>query len=218
MKNERQLLNEERKKTYVIERIEPNNSLVYVCIKRFLDFMISLGVIILLCIPMLIVGLIIRLESPGPAIFKQDRLGKNSKPFIMYKFRTMTTDAEKDGPRWAEKNDSRCTKVGLFLRKTRIDELPQFLNVIKGDMSLVGPRPEREYFYEKFEKYIKGFSNRLVVLPGITGLAQVSGGYDLLPEEKIIYDMEYISKMSLKMDFYCIFKTISVIFTHDGAR
>ncbi|MGB4627108.1 MAG: sugar transferase, partial [Erysipelotrichaceae bacterium] len=117
-----------------------------------------------------------------------------------------------------EENDSRCTKVGNFLRKTRIDELPQLVNVIKGDMSLVGPRPERRHFYEEFEEYINGFHHRLVVKPGITGLAQITGGYNLLPEEKIIYDMQYIEKMSFKLDAYCILMTLVVVFTHEGAR
>ncbi len=218
MDNNGQLLEDKIKKTYVIEYVEPNKSFVYDLFKRLFDLIISVCVVVVLFIPMLIIGLIIHLESPGPVIFQQDRLGKNGKPFTMYKFRTMTVDAEKDGPKWAEENDSRCTKIGLFLRKKRIDELPQFFNVIKGDMSLVGPRPERKYFYDEFEKYIKGFRHRLAVLPGITGLAQVNGGYDLSPEEKIFYDMEYISKLSFKMDLYIFFKTFVVIFTHDGAR
>lgn len=101
----------------------------------------------------------------------------------------MRTDAEKDGPKWAERSDDRCTRFGALLRKTRLDELPQLWNILKGEMSFVGPRPERKYFYEQFEKYIVGFSNRLVVIPGLTGYAQVNGGYELAPEEKIVYDM-----------------------------
>lgn len=206
------------KKTYVIEYVEPKKQVFYYFIKRFFDFLLSLLALIILAIPMVVIAIIIRLDSPGPAIFSQERLGKGGKPFILYKFRTMRIDAEKDGPQWAQENDSRCTKVGNFLRKTRIDEFPQFINVVKGDMSLVGPRPERKHFYDEFEKYIKGFSNRLVVRPGITGLAQVTGGYDLLPEEKIVYDMKYIKEMSIKLDFYCILQTVRVVFTHDGAR
>ena len=151
-------------------------------------------------------------------IFRQERLGKDGKPFVMYKFRSMHVDAEVNGPQWAEKKDDRCTRIGSILRKTRLDELPQFFNILKGEMSLVGPRPERPYFYDQFETYIHGFRNRLVVRPGLTGWAQVSGGYDLLPEEKIVYDMEYISKMSVGMDLRCIFKTVRLIFTHEGAR
>lgn len=104
------------------------------------------------------------------------------------------------------------------MRKTRLDEIPQFWNVVKGDMSLIGPRPERAVFYHEFEKYIHGFSQRLLVKPGITGLAQVSGGYDLKPAEKIVYDIEYIKKQSISMDLMIVFKTFGVLFSHDGAR
>ena len=128
------------------------------------------------------------------------------------------TDAEKDGPKWAERSDDRCTRFGALLRKTRLDELPQLWNILKGEMSFVGPRPERKYFYEQFEKYIVGFSNRLVVTPGLTGYAQVNGGYELAPEEKIVYDMEYIARRSIRLDLQCIVKTALLIFTHDGAR
>ena len=105
-----------------------------------------------------------------------------------------------------------------FLRKTRLDELPQLINIFKGDMSIVGPRPERAYFYDQFDTYIHGFRNRMAVRPGLTGWAQVNGGYDLRPEEKIVYDMEYINNMSVKMDIVCMFKTIKLVFTHEGAR
>ena len=205
-------------KTYSIERIEPNISKFYSFVKRFFDLFVSIFTLAVLLLPLLIISIIIRLDSTGPAFFRQERLGMNGKAFTIYKFRTMKLNAEKLGPQWAKENDTRCTKVGRFLRKTRLDELPQLINVIKGDMSIVGPRPEREYFYDEFEKYIFGFRNRLAVRPGITGLAQVNGGYDLKPEEKIIYDMEYISKISLKLDLHCIIKTVSIIFTHDGAR
>ena len=143
---------------------------------------------------------------------------ENGKEFMMYKFRTMSVDAEKDGPQWADNNDSRCTRIGLFLRKVRLDELPQIINIIKGDMSIVGPRPERQYFYDEFEKYIHGFSYRTLVTPGLTGWAQVNGGYDLKPEEKIVYDMEYIKNRSFLLDMKCIFLTIKVVFTQEGSR
>lgn len=109
-------------------------------------------------------------------------------------------------------------KSVLHLRRTRLDELPQFYNILRGDMSFVGPRPERAYFYGEFEKYIPGFSNRLMVVPGLTGHAQVNGGYSLKPEEKIIYDMEYIEKRSIWMDLACIGKTIRVVLCGAGAR
>ena len=186
--------------------------------KRLFDSFSALIGLIVLAIPMAIIALLIELDSPGGAIFKQERLGKNGKPFLIYKFRTMYHDAEVNGPQWADKEDKRCTRLGAFLRRTRLDELPQFWNILKGDMSFVGPRPERQYFYEQFEKYIIGFSNRLVVTPGLTGYAQVNGGYELEPEEKIVYDMEYIEKRSVLLDIKCLVKTVSLIFTHEGAR
>lgn len=190
----------------------------YLVVKRFFDFFFASIGLIVLAIPMAIIALIIVLDSPGAPIFKQERLGLNGKPFVIYKFRTMHMDAEKNGPRWADREDRRCTQFGMFLRKTRIDELPQLWNILKGDMSFVGPRPERQYFYEQFEKYIVGFSNRLVVVPGLTGYAQVNGGYELKPEEKIVYDMEYIEKRSVLLDLWCIVQTFRVVFSGKGAR
>lgn len=191
---------------------------LYKALKRIFDIVFSFLSLIVLLLPMLIIALIIVMDSPGAAIFKQERLGLNGKPFAIYKFRSMYTDAERDGPRWADLEDERCTRFGAFLRKTRLDELPQFWNILKGDMSFVGPRPERACFYDQFEKYIVGFSNRLVVIPGLTGHAQVNGGYELKPEEKIIYDMEYIENRSVKMDLVCILKTFAVVFSGNGAR
>ena len=130
----------------------------------------------------------------------------------------MVVDAEKNGPQWAEKDDDRCTKVGRFLRATRLDELVQLFNILKGDMSFVGPRPERECFYNKFEQYIPGFSQRLYVVPGLTGVAQINGGYDLEPQEKVIWDLKYIKSRSFLLDLKVIFKTVCVVFTHNGAR
>lgn len=191
---------------------------LYLAAKRVFDIVFSALGLLILAMPMTIIALVIVIESPGGAIFKQERLGKDGKPFTIYKFRSMYIDAERDGPRWAELEDERCTRIGTVLRKTRLDELPQLWNILKGDMSIVGPRPERAYFYEQFEKYIVGFSNRLMVTPGLTGYAQVNGGYELAPEEKIIYDMEYIEHQSMLMDIKCIFKTVSLVFTHEGAR
>lgn len=191
---------------------------LYRAIKRFFDVIFAVIGLVVLAIPMAIIALIIAIESPGGAVFKQERLGKNGKPFFMYKFRTMRREAEADGPCWAEKHDSRCTKFGAFLRKSRLDELPQLWNILKGNMSFVGPRPERPFFYEKFEKSVAGFSNRLIVMPGLTGYAQVNGGYDLTPKEKLAYDMIYIAHCSLAMDLKCLLKTVVVVFSHKGAR
>lgn len=204
--------------SFHVEAVTPKASRGFAFLKRLSDILVSLLVATLGLLPVLIIALCIKIDSKGPVIFKQERLGKDGKSFTMYKFRSMRTDAEADGPKWAEKEDDRCTKVGAFLRKTRLDELPQFWNILKGEMSLVGPRPERPFFYDEFETYIHGFRNRLVVRPGLTGWAQVSGGYDLKPEEKIVYDMEYIAKMSVRMDLRCMVRTIRLIFTHEGAR
>lgn len=130
----------------------------------------------------------------------------------------MRIDAEADGPRWASKEDDRLTRVGRLIRKTRLDELPQLLNILTGHMSLVGPRPERKIFYDQFETYIHGFHQRLMVKPGLTGLAQVNGGYDLLPEEKILLDVEYMKNQSLVLDIQLILKTVVIVFNHHGAR
>jgi lipopolysaccharide/colanic/teichoic acid biosynthesis glycosyltransferase len=201
-----------------IAPVMPKKKPGYLLLKRSADVLFSLMLGILLLLPMLVIALWVRLDSKGPALFKQERVGKNGKSFVMLKFRSMGLDAEKDGPQWAQKEDDRVTKAGRILRATRLDELPQLWNIFVGHMSFVGPRPERECFYEEFETYIHGYRNRLVVRPGLTGWAQVNGGYDLAPEEKIVYDMEYIEKRSVGMDWRCIFRTIRLVFTHEGAR
>lgn len=190
----------------------------YCFFKRLSDVVLSIAGMICLLIPMIVIAILIKVDSKGPAIYSQERLGKDGKPFMIYKFRSMILDAEANGPRWADVDDQRCTKLGRILRKTRLDELPQLYNILVGEMTIVGPRPERECFYIEFEKYIPGFKNRLVVTPGLTGHAQVNGGYSLLPEEKIVYDMEYIKNRSFLMDMKCILKTIAVVFSHNGAR
>lgn len=209
---------QQNKVSYHIEAVTPRISFWYAFIKRTSDILVSLLIAAIGLVPMLIIALLIKLDSRGPVIFRQERLGKDGKPFTMLKFRSMYVDAERNGPQWADREDDRCTRIGFFLRKTRLDELPQFWNILKGEMSLVGPRPERPFFYDEFEEYIHGFRHRLAVRPGLTGWAQVSGGYDLKPEEKIVYDMEYIKEMSVRMDLACIFKTVRLVFTHEGAR
>lgn len=192
---------------------------VYSFFKRFFDIVLSLFALIVLLIPMLIIAVIVKLTSPGSVLYKQERLGKDGVSFEIIKFRSMYADAESNGAQWSDgENDERITPFGKFLRRTRMDELPQFAQILTGKMSLVGPRPERECFYEKFETYIHGFSERLKVKPGLTGLAQVSGGYDLRPEEKVVYDIESIKKRSLWLDLKCILLTVSIIFSHNGAR
>ena len=188
-------------------------------VKRSTDILVSVPCLVLSSPLFVIISLAIKWEDGLPIIYKQERIGLHGKPFNIYKFRSMKADAEKDGPNLLEiEGDTRLTRVGKFIRTHHLDELPQLWNILKGDMSFVGPRPERQYFYEQFEKYIIGFSNRLVVTPGLTGYAQVNGGYELEPEEKIVYDMEYIEKRSVLMDIKCLVKTVSLIFTHEGAR
>ena len=149
---------------FFIEDIgEIKKKLIYDFFKRFIDLVSSFLGIIILALPMLVVAVIVKCTSKGPAIYKQKRLTKNGKEFNLYKFRSMYIDAEKNGAQWATKNDSRVTKFGKFMRKVRIDELPQLFNIFVGHMSIVGPRPERPEFYEEFETYIHGFNQRLKV-------------------------------------------------------
>ncbi|WP_260871570.1 sugar transferase [Bacillus sp. X1(2014)] len=190
----------------------------YLYLKRAYDiFLATVGLIIALPI-VLLFSILIVLETPGSPFYVQERMGKNGKRFMMMKLRSMRIDAEKEGAKWAEVNDPRITKVGAFIRKTRIDELPQLVSVLKGDMSIIGPRPERPFFTAKFNKEIKGFENRLIVKPGLTGLAQVSGGYDMSPREKLQYDLAYIQNLTFSLEVKIIVKTFKVIFTGEGAR
>ena len=191
----------------------------YSFVKRAFDLVACSLALILLALPMLIVAIAIKCTSPGPVFYKQERLGLNGKRFMLVKFRSMVNDAEKNGAKWSDgDNDSRITKVGSFIRKTRIDELPQLWLCVTGKLSLIGPRPEREVFYDAFEEHVHGFRERLKVKPGITGLAQVSGGYDLRPEEKVLLDVEYIKKRSLGLELKILFKTVGVVFSHKGAK
>ena len=169
-------------------------------------------------IPGIVIALCVALTSRGSVFYSQTRLGKNGEEFDIYKFRTMVSDAEKDGAVWAKKDDDRVTSVGAILRKTHLDEIPQFWNILKGDMSFVGPRPEREVFYNEFEEYIVGFRQRLYVKPGLTGWAQINGGYELKPEEKVAWDVEYIEKQSFWIDFKCIVNTYKLLLGDEKAR
>jgi exopolysaccharide biosynthesis polyprenyl glycosylphosphotransferase len=190
----------------------------YLYIKRILDFISSfLGLLISSPIVLLFI-ILIKLESGGPTFFLQERVGLNGKYFKVIKLRSMYLDAEKNGAQWAEKNDPRVTKIGAFIRKTRIDELPQLINVIRGEMSLIGPRPERPIFTAKFNEEIPGFVSRLQVKPGLTGWAQINGGYDISPYEKFQLDRYYIRNMSFLLDLIIIFKTFVVCLTGKGAR
>ena len=186
--------------------------------QRFLDVVLSV-IGLLVGIPLMVIfGILIKVEDNGPITYKQERLGKGGKKFYIYKLRSMRTDAEKFGAQWAEKDDPRITKVGKFIRKTRIDEIPQLFNILKGDMSIIGPRPERPSFTMEFNEEIPGFIDRLAVKPGLTGWAQVNGGYEITPQEKLIEDIYYIKNRSILLDFKILFKTVKVVLTGDGAR
>jgi len=181
---------------------------------RALDVLGSLAGLILAFPVILAAALVIRLTEGKPVFFRQERVGLRGKLFTLYKFRTMVNDAEKHvGPVWASRNDSRVTPVGRVLRKLRLDELPQFYNILRGDMSLVGPRPERPYFVER-HKTLQGV--RLAVKPGLTGLAQIRGLYDLKPAHKVKYDCLYIQKRCLLLNVYILLRTIPALFTKMG--
>ena len=191
----------------------------YLPLKRLLDILSASGLMVATSPIVLLFGILVKMETPGKMFYTQERVGYMGKRFKVTKLRSMYTDAEKNsGAVWASKNDSRVTKVGKFIRKTRIDELPQLWNVIKGDMSMIGPRPERPELTEKFSREVKDFEQRLRVLPGLTGYAQVHGGYDVTPKEKYKLDKYYMDNISLKEDLKIIFETIRVVLTGDGAR
>lgn len=189
-------------------------------VKRILDISISF-VILIVSIPLsLVIALAIRLDSKGPVFYMQERVGKNGKIFRIIKFRSMIPDAEKfSGPVWATKNDPRVTRVGRVLRKLRLDEIPQFINVLKGDMSLVGPRPERPFFVEKLKKIYPLYTRRLLIKPGITGWAQIKGSYDQTIEDvkkKLEYDLFYFENMSFRMDLKILIMTVYIMLKGKG--
>lgn len=193
----------------------------YLFVKQCLDILAVLAVAPIVLPICLLTALAIRLESSGKVIFVQERVGQGGKLFKIYKFRSMTTDAEKHGAKLAQQNDARVTKVGKFIRKTRIDELPQFINVLKGEMSLIGPRPEQLSFVKTFEKSIPFYNYRHIVKPGISGWAQVTQGYAGNEDEtalKIQYDFFYIKNISLMLDILIVIKTIQTMLTGFGAR
>lgn len=196
----------------------PDGIDTYLLIKRGFDIVFSAAGIVLAAPVILLFSALIVLETPGSPFYKQERVGKDGKKFDLVKLRSMRKDAEKLGAQWAQTNDPRVTRVGHIIRRTRIDELPQLFSVLKGDMSLIGPRPERPYFTEKFDREIPGFKQRLMVRPGLTGLAQVSGGYDLMPQEKLVYDLDYIQRLSPALELMIALKTVHVLLTGEGAR
>jgi len=203
----------------LIEVANQNPSGAYVRLKRVMDFSAAL-VALVIAAPIYVPAMIlVALTSPGGVFYTQERIGKNGKTFNIYKLRTMVANAEaKTGPKWAEKNDARVTPVGKFLRKHRIDEIPQLINVLKGDMSLVGPRPERPHFHEEFSQDLPLFRRRLVVRPGLTSLSHVLGSYSSDPADRLRYDLVYIGSLSLFNDLKVIFSTIRVVLGAKGAQ
>ncbi len=191
-------------------------------VKRMIDIGACLFVLVTFFPVMMIIAVAIKMDSKGPVLYKQERVGHRGSTFKVWKFRSMIQDAEKNsGPVWAGKNDSRITKVGNLLRKMRLDELPQIYNIIKGDMSLVGPRPERAFFVDKFKREIPYYPFRLKVKPGLTGWAQIKHNYDRSLDdvrEKLKYDLYYIENMSLNMDFKIIIATVFVVLGRKGAH
>ncbi len=191
-------------------------------VKRAFDLLCSLVLLVLGLPIMAITAVLIKLESRGPLLYRQERVGQNGLTFFVNKFRSMRTDAEKDGkPVWATANDDRVTRVGAIIRKLRIDELPQLFNVLKGEMSLVGPRPERPFFVEQLTEQIPFFAARHSVKPGVTGWAQVRYPYGATVEDsqqKLQYDLYYVKNHSLFLDVIILFETVFVVLTGRGAR
>lgn len=193
----------------------------YAVLKRFADIGIALAGIVALLPLMLLTAMAIRLETRGSPIFCQTRIGLRGEEFTMLKFRSMVTDAEASGAKFASKQDARVTRVGKIIRQWRIDELPQLFNVLAGSMSFIGPRPEQKAFVDKLEQEIPLYPFRHAVRPGITGWAQVMQGYadDVSSTDiKLSYDLFYIKNLSVMMDFVILFKTLKTIFTGFGAR
>ena len=188
-------------------------------LKRMLDIAVSIPAIIILLPLMALTAIVIKADSKGPIIYSQERVGQYGKTFKVYKFRSMRQDAEaKSGPVLAKEGDSRITKVGRFIRATRIDELPQLFNVLKGEMSIVGPRPERPFFVGQFIKEKPEYAYRHNVKPGITGLAQIAGKYNTTAYDKLIYDLIYIQEISIKTDLIIMLQTLKVLITKESTE
>jgi len=199
-----------------------SNAKLYSVVKTMIDVVGSIIALIVLSPLLFLVALFIKISSQGPVFFRQTRVGQYGRLFEIYKFRTMKMDAEKySGPVWASKNDNRLIPGGNFLRKSKIDEIPQFINVLKGEMSIIGPRPERPFFVERLKEQIPDYEKRLKIKPGITGLAQVLHRADETIKDvrkKIKYDLLYIKKMCLFTDVRILAKTVRFVLTGVVAR
>lgn len=201
-----------------LANIEPVQS-TYLVLKRIFDLLFAIVLLIPAGVIILLFSILVKLESHGPVFYKQARVGLLGREIQIIKIRSMYINAEENtGAVWAKKNDIRITRIGRFIRRTRIDELPQILSVLIGEMSFIGPRPERPLLTERFSDEVSGFEGRLAVKPGLSGLAQVRLGYDATPAEKLQDDLEYINEFSLKMDLRIALQTILVIITGHGAH
>jgi len=197
------------------------SSAIFKMIKRGIDVCGSIIGLTLLLPLNLMVAIAIKLDSKGPVFYRQERMGEDGKKFRLLKFRSMRANAEENGPEWAKVNDQRVTRVGRIIRKWRMDEIPQMINVLKGEMSFVGPRPERPVFVEQLEEEIPYYSLRNAIKPGITGWAQISYPYGASKEdalEKLKYDLYYVKHMSFLFDLTIIFETVKIVVLGRGAR
>ena len=205
---------------WFLENLTESRKKLYESLKRIFDLIFSLAFLIVSLPLAPLIALVIKLDSQGPIFFTQQRTGKEGKAFKAIKFRTMVVNAETNGPQWAAKNDQRVTKSGRFLRKTRLDEIPQLINVLRGEMSLIGPRPERPEFIEQLQNEIPFYKERLLIKPGLTGWAQVMGpAYGGSKEEsleKLQYDLFYIKNRSLALDLSILLKTIKTVLSVKG--
>ena len=187
--------------------------------KRVFDLAVSAAGLFILSPLMLLIALLIKCTSKGPVLYRQERVGKGGKPFTMYKFRSMRTDAEKDGPALSRRNDPRITKTGRFLRKSRLDELPQLWNVVRGDMSMVGPRPERQYFIDRITNHAPNFERLLAIKPGLTSMGIVRFGYASTVAEMIDrqrHDQYYLENRSAALDMRILVQSVQVVLSRKG--
>jgi len=204
---------------WFLENFSRSEKRIEEVLKRGFDIFFSAIGILITVVLLPLIALAIKIDSPGPIFYTQKRVGKDGKIFNLYKFRTMKIDAEKEGPRWAEENDERVTKVGYFLRRTHLDELPQAISIFRGDLSLVGPRPERPEFTSILQKEIPYYNIRTLVKPGITGWAQLNFSYGNSIEdakEKLQYDFYYIKNRSFFLDLGIILKTAKIVLFAKG--
>ncbi|MCG2686643.1 sugar transferase [Candidatus Parcubacteria bacterium] len=204
---------------WFLENVQESQKIIFEFIKRVIDIIASI-ILLIVTLPFLpFIYAVVKLNSPGDFLFIQQRTGRRGKKFMAVKIRTMSQNAEKNGPQWAEKNDNRVTRSGRLFRKTRIDEIPQLINVLRGEMSFIGPRPERPEFIEKLEKKIPYYNERLLVKPGLTGWAQINFPYGASEKdalEKLQYDLYYIKNRSFILDLSIILKTIKTVLSGAG--